>query len=348
MNIDLLIRENIKKMKPYPAARHEFSGAAEILLDANENSLGSILNKKKLNRYPDPLQEKLKKALSGLYKVKPENLFLGNGSDEAIDLILRISCEPGKDGILTMPPTYGMYEICAEINNVRVVQIPLNRNFQPDTEKIAASTGHHIKVIFICSPNNPSGNLIAKSEIERILEFFNGLVVIDEAYGDFSTEESWITRLEKYPNLIVLKTFSKAWGLAGIRLGMAFAEKQIISYLNKIKYPYNINTLTAHAALKALRYKKELKKKINVLISERKKLSQKLSELPCVEKVFPSDANFLLVQFKDARRTYEFLKSKGIIVRDRSREIHCTNCLRITVGSPEENETLMKQLKKLK
>lgn len=346
MNFDLneIIRENIKKLVPYSSARDEFRGEATVFLDANENSLGSPLSQW-YNRYPDPLQMKLKTSISSIKGIKPENMLLGNGSDECIDLLFRAFCDPGTDNIIICPPTYGMYEVSANINNVLVKKIPLLENFQLDIQAIAEAIDGNTKMIFICSPNNPSGNAIERKDIEIILNNYYGLVVIDEAYINFSKYRSFIPELKEYSNLVVLQTFSKAWGLAAIRLGMCFASENIIAVLNKIKPPYNISGPVQDIALKAIENIDQVNAMIKEIVKERNVLAQELSKLPVVEFIYPSDANFLLVKLKDANGAYSYLVDRGIIVRNRSNIILCENCLRITVGTPAENMNLIEALK---
>ena len=345
-NLESLVRNNIKKMTAYSSARHEFSGNASIFLDANENSFGSPLPDN-FNRYPDPLQMEVKEKLSKIKGVPPQNIFLGNGSDEAIDLLYRIFCEPGRDNVIIMPPTYGMYEVCAEMNDVKVNKVNLTKNFQLDIVGIENAIDPFTKFIFICSPNNPTGNSIKREEIEIILNNFAGLVVIDEAYINYAKQKTFISELTEYPNLVVMQTLSKAWGLAGLRLGMAFASKPIIDLMNKVKYPYNINTATQLLALEALDNIEWVNEHIATTVIERENLKKELLNLSNTEAVFPSDANFLLVKMKEARNIYEQLCDKGIIVRDRSKVILCEDSLRITIGTPEENSALIDNLKKL-
>jgi histidinol-phosphate aminotransferase len=346
MSFDLnkLVRENIKKLKPYSSARSEFSGKAKIFLDANENSFGSPLTKW-YNRYPDPLQCELKKKISSIKNVAPENILLGNGSDECIDLLIRAFCEPKKDKILICPPTYGMYEVNAHINDVEVIEVPLLPNYQLNLEGIEAAIDEDVKIIFLCSPNNPTGNSLEREDIELVLNNFDGIVVLDEAYINYSRFRSFIAELKDYSNLVVMQTFSKAWGLAALRLGMVYASKDIIDVLNKIKPPYNINQATQELALKALDHLDEVNEMIKETVKERELLVKDLVQLPFVEKIFPSDANFVLVKMKDANAVYSFLKDKGIIVRNRSNVILCENSLRITVGTDNENKELVKTLK---
>jgi len=343
-NLDSLVRENIKRMTPYSSARHEFSGAATIFLDANENSFGSPLPQN-YNRYPDPLQLPLKEKISSIKGVPVQNIFLGNGSDEAIDLLLRIFCEPGKDNIIIFPPTYGMYEVCAEVNNIEVKKVPLTTSFQLDLDAIEASVNEHTKLIFVCSPNNPTGNSINRSDIEILLNNFNGIVVIDEAYINYAKQKTFIPELTEYPNLVILQTLSKAWGLAGLRLGMAFAGQPLIDYMNKVKYPYNINSATQQLALEALGNISSVNNWTKTTVDQKEFLAAELLKLSITQTVYPSDANFILVRLTGAKKIYEYLSAKGIIVRDRSKVILCDDCLRITIGTPEENKQLIEALK---
>src|SRR5690606_5758979 len=342
IDINSLVRRNVLAMKPYSSARDEFHGEAEVFLDANENPYPSPYN-----RYPDPLQWKVKEKLGELKGIDPKQIFLGNGSDEPIDLIIRAFCEPNQDSIMITEPTYGMYKVCAEVNAVNVQQVLLTPDFDLDLDAIPNTFDATTKVIFLCSPNNPTGNLLSRDKIVEVLKRFYGLVVIDEAYIDFTKAKSFIQELKRYPNLVVLQTFSKAWGLAGLRLGMCYASEEIISILNKIKYPYNVNIRTQELALDALEnaYRKDIW--VDEILRERTMLADALQKLSIVEKVFPSDANFLLVRVKDAQSTYQYLMDNRIIVRDRSRVNLCYNSLRITVGTPEENQRLLQALKAL-
>ncbi|NQX39879.1 histidinol-phosphate aminotransferase [Pedobacter steynii] len=346
MDINNLQRENIKNLRPYSTARDEYKGQASVFLDANENGYGSPLDQN-FNRYPDPLQLDLKDALSKIKGVPIENTFLGNGSDEAIDLLFRAFCEPGKDNVIILPPTYGMYEVSANINNVEVRKVNLLPSFQLDLEKVAEAIDENTKLIFICSPNNPTGNSIIRTDIETVLANFNGLVVIDEAYINYAKQRTFIPELTEYPNLVILQTFSKAWGLAALRLGMAFAARPVIDILNKVKPPYNINQATQDLALKALENIGQVNEWIKVTVSERESLSQELANLPLVKKVYPSDANFILIEVIDALKTYDALVEQGIIVRDRSKVTLCEGCLRITIGTTQENQILLEALKSL-
>lgn len=346
MDFDLskLVRENIRQLKPYSSARSEFSGVAKVFLDANENSYGSPLTKW-YNRYPDPLQWDLKKKIATIKNVAAENILLGNGSDECIDLLIRAFCEPMRDNIIICPPTYGMYEVYANINNVPIKQVPLLQNFQADLEGIEGAIDAFTKIIFFCSPNNPTGNSLDREDMEMVLNNFDGIVVVDEAYINYSRQRSFLSELNNYPNLVVMQTFSKAWGLAALRLGMNFASKEIIDVLNKIKPPYNINGATQELALKALDHLEDVNAMIKETVKERDVLAGELMQLPVVENVFPSDANFILVRIKSATAVYEYLKEKGIIVRNRSNMILCDDCLRITVGTPEQDQQLLEALK---
>jgi histidinol-phosphate aminotransferase len=329
-------------MKPYSSARDEFKGEADVYLDANENPYQSPYN-----RYPDPLQWQVKEKLSAIKGVKPAQIFLGNGSDEPIDLLIRAFCEPNHDSILITEPTYGMYSVCAEVNAVNVQHVLLTPDFDIDLDAFPETFDASTKIIYLCSPNNPTGNSLSHEKIVQVLKRFYGIVVIDEAYIDFSKGKSFVQDLDKYPNLVVLQTFSKAWGLAGLRLGMAFTSEEIINILNKIKYPYNVNIRTQELALDALENKATKDKWVEELVAERDNLSKSLKKLAMVDKVYPSDANFLLVRVKDAHQTYKSLMDMKIIVRDRSKVTLCYNCLRITVGTPQENERLLEALKQL-
>lgn len=344
MDINKLQRENIKNLRPYSTARDEYKGQASIFLDANENSYGSPLEEN-YNRYPDPLQLDLKDAISKIKGVPIENTFLGNGSDEAIDLLFRAFCEPKQDNVVILPPTYGMYEVSAGINNVEIRKVNLLPNFQLDLDGIAEAVDENTKLIFICSPNNPTGNSIVRTDIETVLANFKGLVVIDEAYINYAKQRTFIKELTEYPNLVVLQTFSKAWGLAALRLGMAFAARPVIDVLNKVKPPYNINQATQGIALKALQNIEQVNEWIKITVAERENLSKELAALAIVKKVYPSDANFILIEVENALSTYNALVAEGIIIRDRSKVTLCEGCLRITIGTQEENKTLLEALK---
>ncbi len=343
-NINDLIRANVKKLVPYSSARDEFSGEANVFLDANENSLGSPL-KKWYNRYPDPHQLKIKEKLSAIKGVAPNNIFIGNGSDECIDLLYRAFCNPGKDNVIICPPTYGMYQVSAEINDVEIRKARLLDNYQLDLVHMETLVDDYTKIIWLCSPNNPTANSLNREDIEMVLNNFPGIVVIDEAYINFSQHRSFIQELMEYPNLVVLQTLSKAWGLAGLRLGMAFASEEIIDIYNKIKPPYNIAQSTQEIVLQALDNVDEVNEMIRVIVAERKKLEEQLLLLPQVQHIFPSDANFLLVKIHKARLAYTYLLDKGIVVRDRSNVQLCEDCLRITVGTPGENTILVDALR---
>jgi histidinol-phosphate aminotransferase len=343
-NLQNILRENIKNLVPYSSARDEFKGEASVYLDANENSFGSPLTVS-YNRYPDPLQFKVKERLSEIKGVPPRNIFLGNGSDEAIDILFRAFCRPGMDNVITVPPTYGMYEVSANINDIEVRKVKLSPDYQLDMEGIAEAIDDNTKIIFICSPNNPTGNSINRTDIETILANFNGLVVIDEAYINYSRQKTFIQELTEYANLVVLHTLSKAWGLAGLRLGMAFASEEIIEVFNKVKPPYNVNEASQQLALEALQNVDQINNWIKLTVSEREKLINDLNELEIVQKIYPSDANFILVKTVDAKGIYTHLVGNGIIVRDRSKVELCEGSLRITIGTPEENESLIASLK---
>jgi histidinol-phosphate aminotransferase len=338
--LDKLVRPNIKTLKPYSSAKDEYTGAAKILLDANENSLGSPLTKW-YNRYPDPYQRQVKEKLAFVKQIAANQIFIGNGSDECIDILLRTFCEPGKDNIIICPPTYPMYEVSANINNVQVQNAPLLSDYQLNLAHIEQLVNDQTKIIWICSPNNPTGNSLDRIDIETILNHFEGIVVIDEAYINFSKQKSFIQSLIDYPNLVVMQTLSKAWGLAGLRLGMCFANPDIIGYMNKVKAPYNINIVTQELALQALEEVGQVNDMIKLLVDMRNALAQVIASMPHVIKVFPSDTNFILVKIPHARKLYEFLMSKGIIVRDRSALALCEDSLRITVGTEQENTLLV-------
>lgn len=342
-NLENLLRENIKKMTPYSSARNEFKGEASVLLDANENAYGSPLEIA-YNRYPDPLQHRVKDKLAQIKGVPPQNIFLGNGSDEAIDLLFRAFCKPGLDNVIILPPTYGMYEVCAHINDVEVRKANLTKDYQLDLEGIANAIDQHTKIIFVCSPNNPTGNSIIRQDIETLLINFDGLVVVDEAYINYSRQQSFIKDLLEFPNLIVLQTLSKAWGLAALRLGMAFAGEDIIKVINKIKPPYNINQATQELVLEALDKVDVVNGWIKETVEGRTLLIEELIKLEQVEAVTPSDANFILVKLDEPRELYNYLVGQGIIVRDRSKVELCEGCLRITVGTALENTTVLQAI----
>ena len=337
--LEKLVRPNILALKPYSSARDEFEGDGEVFLDANENPFETGLN-----RYPDPYQRALKKKIAAIKGIIPGNLFLGNGSDEAIDLLYRIFCEPGKDSIIITDPTYGMYQVSAAIQNIKVTKIPLSSEFQVNAQDILDAVDGTTKMIFLCTPNNPTANDLNREAITKIIRDFDGIVTIDEAYSDFTDQGSLIEVLDQYPNLVVLQTFSKAWGLAGIRLGMAFASREIIRYFNKVKPPYNLNILVQNEALSQLEDLDKMKTKVVEILSQREWLQDQLSALPMVKKVHPSATNFLLVKFDRSKEVFEYLLNHDIIVRDRSKALHCENCLRITVGTEEENKELLAKL----
>ncbi len=339
-DINKLVRPNIAALVPYSSARDEFSGDAKVFLDANENSLGSPL-KKWYNRYPDPHQVAIKEKLSFIKGIGAEHIFLGNGSDECIDILFRCFCEPGKDNVIICPPTYGMYEVSANINNITLKKVPLLDNFQLDLIHLEDQIDVNTKIIWICSPNNPTGNSIDRIDIETVLNNFNGIVVIDEAYINFAQQKSFVQELVDYPNLVVMQTFSKAWGLAGLRLGMAFASLSIIEIMNKVKPPYNINQATQELVLKALEEIGQVNDMIKLLVDMRIALADVFLSMPTVEKVYPSDANFILVKIKEAKKVYDFLLTKGIVLRDRSNVQLCSDCLRITIGTEQENTFLV-------
>ena len=338
--LDKLVRPNIKTLKPYSSAKDEYTGDAKILLDANENSLGSPLTKW-YNRYPDPYQQKLKEKLAFVKQIAANQIFIGNGSDECIDILFRTFCEPGKDNIIICPPTYPMYEVSANINDVQVQNAKLLSDYQLNLAHIEQLVNDQTKIIWICSPNNPTGNSLDRIDIETILNHFKGIVVVDEAYINFSKQKSFVQSLIDYPNLVVLQTLSKAWGLAGLRLGMCFASPQIIGYLNKVKAPYNINIVTQELALQALEEVGQVNDMIKLLVDMRVALAQVIASMPHVIQVFPSDTNFILVKIPKARQLYEYLLSQGIIVRDRSALELCEDSLRITVGTEQENTLLV-------
>lgn len=342
-DINNLLRENIKNLTPYSSARDEFKGEANIFLDANENSLGSPLAKW-YNRYPDPLQLQVKQKLREIKGTPVENIFLGNGSDECIDILLRAFCEPKEDNIIICPPTYGMYEVSANINNVAIKKVPLTPAFQLDLPAIEQAIDDNTKLIFLCSPNNPTGNSLNREDIELLLNNYFGIVVIDEAYINFSRYKSFTQELAEYPNLVVMQTLSKAWGLAALRIGMAFASEEIINIMNRIKPPYNINQASQELALKALENVGEVNDMTREIVKGRQLLEESLPALQVVQKVYPSDANFLLVKVAEPVKIYKYLLGKGIVVRDRSRVELCEGCLRITVGTPSENDKLINAL----
>lgn len=349
MNIFSLIRPNIRSLKPYSSARSEFMGEASVFLDANENAFGSpieIEGFRDLNRYPDPRQNLLRKKIAYMRGVKKENLFLGVGSDEAIDLLIRIFCEPGKSTILTTPPTYGLYKVAAHVNDVTPIEVPLTKKFQLKTDDILEVTDKTTKIIFLCSPNNPTGNCMDKREMIKLCENFSGMVLVDEAYADFANpKKSMMSEVGKIPNLVVLRTFSKAWGMAGIRLGLAFADPKLIEIMLKIKSPYNVNILTIQSALKALEKKSRVDEWVKKIRSERERLSLQLKKIS--PKVFPSESNFILFQIPNALKVYDKLVQQGVIVRYRGNDPLCENCLRVTIGTPDQNDLFLQTLQSI-
>ncbi len=347
-NLQSIVRKHILSLAPYSSARDEYTGKEGIFLDANENPIGSA-TPENWNRYPDPYQAAIKEKIAPIKGCRPTQIFLGNGSDEPIDLIIRLTCEPKEDNIIILPPTYGMYEVSASVNNVQVQKIDLTEDYQLDVDAIIEAINPKTKLIFICSPNNPTGNIINREAILTIIDNFeHGLVIIDEAYNDFSDEPSFIPELDNFPNVMVLQTFSKAWGLAALRLGMAFANEELIKLLNKIKYPYNINGLTQKLLIENIENTDFVINSVNTLNNNRKLLAASLSELSIVEEIYPSDANFLLVKFQDAKAVFDYLIEQKTIVRDRSKVKLCDNSLRISIGTTEENTHLMTLLKAYK
>ena len=351
-DLDKLIRENIKNLTPYSSARHEFTGKASVFLDANENAFGSPLPSAfgegkgvRYNRYPDPLQWQLKFQLAKIKGVPAENIFVGNGSDEVIDLAYRIFCNPGKDNVIICPPTYGMYEVSANINDVEIKKINLTENFQLDVEGILNAVDENTKLLFICSPNNPTGNNMNREDVEAVFNNFTGLIIIDEAYINYSKQKTFIQELTEYPNLIVMQTLSKAWGLAALRLGLCYASMDIIDLFNKVKPPYNVNKASQQLGLEALQDTTIVNNWIKEVVEQKAILIKEMQQLSFVEKIYPSDANFILVKVDNANLLYDYLAGNGVIVRNRSKDVHCENCLRITIGTMEENKTLINLLK---
>ena len=342
MEIKELLRDNIRRLAPYSCARDEFKGEASVYLDANESPYTNGTN-----RYPDPLQAEVKALLAPIKKVRQSQIFLGNGSDEAIDLVYRIFCRPGIDNVVAPAPTYGMYQVCADINDIEYRAVPLTDGYQLDMPAMKAAIDQNTKAIWLCSPNNPTGNVFAKDDLLWFLDNVNAMVVVDEAYIDFSDKGTMVEMLAKYPNLIVLQTFSKAWGQAAIRLGIALASEEVIGYFNKVKYPYNVNILTQKHALKVLEDVAKKERNVAEILVQRDVLRDLLLSLSCVKEVYPSDANFLLCKVSDANAIYAYLQQKGIIVRNRNRVTLCANCLRITVGTPTENAEIYETLKEL-
>lgn len=342
-----ILRENIKNLTPYSSARDEYTGEASVFLDANENAFGSPLSNA-YNRYPDPMQHQVKLRLSAIKGLPVRNIFLGNGSDEAIDILFRSFCNPGVDNVIIAPPTYGMYQVSANINDVEARKVLLTEEYQLNLEGIAEAIDKNTKLIFICSPNNPTGNSINRDDIETLLANFSGIVVIDEAYINYSRQKTFIQELTEYSNLVVLQTLSKAWGLAGLRIGMAFASEEIIEVMNKVKPPYNVNEASQLLALEALGNVAQVNEWIKETLTQRDKLVLNLKEFDFVLDIYPSDANFILVKTTDARGIYDFLVKHGIIIRDRSKVELCEGCLRITIGTPDENITLLETFQQYK
>lgn len=338
-----LVRDNIKSLKPYSSARHEFTGKASVFLDANENAFGSPLEEN-FNRYPDPLQWQVKFQLARIKGVPAENIFIGNGSDEVIDLAYRIFCNPKTDNVIVCPPTYGMYQVSADINDVPVKKVPLTANFQLDVEGILNAADANTKLLFICSPNNPTGNNMNRTDVELLLNNFKGIVLIDEAYINYSRQKTFIQELTEYPNLIVMQTLSKAWGLAALRMGIAFASMDIIELFNKVKPPYNINEASQQLALEALQNTQQVNEWIKTVVQQKEILINELHTLPFVKHIYPTDANFILVKVQDANAVYDYLAQEGIVIRNRTKEIMCENCLRITIGTENENALLIQTL----
>lgn len=344
-NLDSLVRENIKDLQPYSSARNEFKGDASVFLDANENSYGSPLDED-FNRYPDPLQWQLKIGLSKIKGIPPQNIFIGNGSDEVIDLAYRIFCEPAKDNVIICPPTYGMYKVCGNINNVEVKEVNLTKDFQLDVDGILQAVNENTKLLFICSPNNPTGNNMNRIDIEMLLNNFPGIVIIDEAYINYSRQKTFLQELTEYENLLVMQTLSKAWGLAALRLGLAFASENIIELFNKVKPPYNINKASQELGIMALANIEEVNKNIKNTVGEKDALIKQFTQFYFIQNIYPTDANFILIKTDDADSLYKFLADQKIIVRNRSKEVLCENCIRVTVGTHQENEILIEALKK--
>ena len=340
-SLEELTRPNIWKLTPYSSARDEYSGhVAKVFLDANENPYNQPFN-----RYPDPLQREVKKQLAKVKGIPADQIFLGNGSDEAIDLVYRCFTLPGKDNVVAIEPTYGMYQVCADINDIEYRKVLLDEQFQVSADKLLAACDNHTKVIWICSPNNPTGNTINREEIEKVIQQFDGLVVVDEAYSDFASTKPFRNEIALHPNLIVLNTMSKAWGCAAIRLGMAFASKEIIDIFNKVKYPYNINLLTQQEALHMLQDPYEVDKQVRIILQERVRMIDAFKLLPCCEKIYPTEANFFLAKMDNAQKIYDYLVKNGIIVRNRTKIALCQDCLRITIGTKTENNELLAALR---
>ena len=344
MNIENLLRDNIKIIKAYSSARDEYKDASSdmVFIDANENPFQT-----NVNRYPDPQQSKVKSKLADIKGVKPSQILLGNGSDEVLDLLFRAFCEPNQDNVITLPPTYGMYSVLADLNAVEVKTVLLDENFEPEVEEILVTQNNNSKILLLCSPNNPTANSFNANKLEELINGFKGIVVIDEAYIDFSNQESWVNRLDHFPNLVVTQTLSKAYGLAGIRLGVCYASGFIISILNKIKPPYNVNQLTQNKALERLNDLDGVKQEVSSILEQRSLLAKELSQVTFIKEVYPSDANFLLAQVDDANQRYSQLIKRGIVVRNRTNQLLCDNCLRFTIGTEEENKLLVKILNQL-
>jgi len=344
MNIENLLRDNIKTIKAYSSARDEYKDASSdmVFIDANENPFQT-----NVNRYPDPQQYKVKSKLADIKGVKPSQILLGNGSDEILDLLFRAFCEPNQDNVITLPPTYGMYSVLADLNAVEVKTVLLDENFEPEVEEILITQNNNSKILLLCSPNNPTANSFNANKLEELIIGFKGIVVIDEAYIDFSNQESWVNRLDHFPNLVVTQTLSKAYGLAGIRIGVCYASGFIISILNKIKPPYNINQLTQNKALERLNDLDGVKQEVSSILEQRSLLAKALSQIPFIKEVYPSDANFLLAKVDDANQRYSQLIKSGIVVRNRTNQLLCDNCLRFTIGTEEENKLLVKILNQL-
>ena len=344
-DLDRLVRPNIRGLKPYSSARSEFAGSAEVFLDANENALGSAADGP-FNRYPDPLQKELKQKIAKLKGIETHNIFIGNGSDEAIDLLFRIFCTPGKDSCTICPPTYGMYEVSADINDIAVTKVPLTPDFRLDVSSVLSAINAETKLFFICSPNNPTGNLMDREDVIKIASAFRGIVVVDEAYIDFSLSTSLISEIENFPNLVVLQTFSKAWGMAGLRVGMAFANVEIIGLMNRVKPPYNVSGIAQNAALNAFDNLADVENWIAQTLVERDRLATGLSAFPFTRVIHPSDSNFVLIKVDDANAMYKYLLAEGIVVRNRNNVELCEGCLRITVGTPDENTRMLEALER--
>lgn len=343
-DVNNMLRPHLRKFKAYSSARTEYTGVEAIFLDANENPLGSASGEK-LNRYPDPIQTQVKQKISEIKSIPTDQIFVGNGSDEAIDLLYRAFCEPGRDNIIICPPTYGMYETSAQLNNIAIQEVSLTRDYQLQTDLVLEAVNAHTKMIFICNPNNPTGNLLNNEDIVEIVEGFNGIVIIDEAYIDFAPQKSWIDKLAKYSNVVVLQTLSKAWGMAGIRLGMAFASKQIIDVLTAIKPPYNVSLLTQQAALSALKNKQLKDEMVEEILQQKARLHEEIAQFNYVKKLHPTDSNFILVQVEDPNDLYKYLIDNQVIVRNRHTTHLCEGTVRITIGSKEENDELLKWMK---